>query len=305
VTTTHRIPLIIAAVLLALVGSGVAYPPTAAAASYHITGLEAVGGASGPDHRRVKKVTAACPLGKVIVGGGATGYERVDDEWRWTRYLTITQLEPGLLSDGRYTWTAAMEESGPGTSNPWMLMTSAHCINRPPLYALRQEMTPISSEPSKTVAATCPTGSKVIGGGAAIRSLADKEQVGLTMARVDALGGLTRTQAHAAPTAPTEPWGLLATAVCADGRIEGYEIRNATSSEDEDEWSRPIQIAEAGCSRGKEPLSTGGAVSDDLGGHATLGTIASYGLVIGHEPYPTNELWGFVLARLICVDIGQ
>jgi len=303
-TTTHRILLIVPAAILAVVGSGVGHPVPAAAVSYRITGLESAGGHAGPDHRPVKKVTAACPLGKVIVGGGATGYERVDGEWRWTRHLTITQLEPGLLADGRYTWTAAMEERGTGTSNPWMLLSSAHCVNRPPQYALRQEMTPISPEPSKTAAATCPTGTKMIGGGAAIRSLAEREQVGLTMARVDALGGLMRTQAHAAPTGTTEPWGLLATAVCADARIEGYEIRNAISSEDEDEWARPIQIAEAGCSRGRTPLSAGGAVSDDGGGRAALGTIASYGLVIGHEPYPTNQPWGFVLARLICAEVG-
>lgn len=305
-TTTRRILLLVTAATLALTGSGVVHPPPAAAVSYRITGMVGAAGHAGPDHRPVKRVTVACPLGKVIVGGGATAYEVVGDEWRWSRYLTITQLEPGLLIDGRYTWTGAMEESGAGVSNPWVLRVTAECADRPPQYALRQEMAPVSDEPSKTAAATCPTGTKVIGGGAAVRSLAEKRRVSLTMSRVDALGVLMRTQAHAAPRGTTEPWGLLATAVCADQRIEGYEIRNALSSgeDEEDKWSQPMQSAVAECSLGREPLSAGGAVSDDLGGYAGLGTVATYGLAIGHEPYPNNENWGFVLARLICADVG-
>ena len=34
------------------------------------------------------------------------------------------------------------------------------------------------------------------------------------------------------------------------------------------------------------------------------GSAATYGLVIGHEPSPTNENWGFVLAGLICAKAG-
>ena len=52
----------------------------------------------------------------------------------------------------------------------------------------------ISTAGFKEVAPACLPGRKMIGGGAAIRSLADQDRVGLTMARVDALGGLWKSQ---------------------------------------------------------------------------------------------------------------
>ena len=222
----------------------------------------------------------------------------------FTSRLSVTQLEPGLLTTGTYTWTATVEESGIGTNNPWYMVASATCADRPPGYDLEGESTPISTVGSKEAAPDCLPGRKMIGGGAAIRSLADQKRVGLTMARVDALGGLLRTQAHAAPLGAAAPWGLTATVVCAAENIEGYEIRDAISSDDPQDWSEEIQSASVTCSDGRYALTTGGALSTDAGGRATLGGIGSWGVTggsaIGHEPFPTTQQWGFVLARMVC-----
>jgi hypothetical protein len=76
------------------------------------------------------------------------------------------------------------------------------------------------------------------------------------MARVDALGGLLRARAHAAPLGAAAAWGLTATVVCAAENIEGYEIRNAISSNDPQDWSEEFQSASVTCSDGKYALTT-------------------------------------------------
>lgn len=282
--------------------------PRATDATYRITGIELKSGADpandNADHDPVKKVVLACPAGKVILGGGVTAYEFYDSQVRFTSRLSVTQLEPGLLTDGRYTWSATVEESGIGTNNPWRLVAIATCADRPPGYDLEGESTSISGTGSKEVAPDCLPGRKMIGGGAAIRSTADTKRVGLTMARVDALGGLLRARAHAAPLGAAAPWGLTATVVCADDNIEGYEIRDEVSSDDPLEWSQSIQSTSVTCPSDKLALTTGGALSTDAGGRATLGGIGAWGLnygtAVGHESYPTSQTWGFVLARTVC-----
>ncbi len=310
--TNHRSLAVAAAavsVLAAAAAIGITSPSTAttAAATYRITGIEAKFGSApatgSGNHDPVKTVTLACPAGKGILGGGVWAFEYQDGIPRFTSRLSVTQLEPGLLATGRYTWTATVEESGIGTNNPWRLVASATCADPPPGYDFESGSTRISTAGSKEVAPDCLPGRKMIGGGAAIRSLADQDRVGLTMARVDALGGLMRARAHAAPSGATKAWGLTATVICANQNIEGYEIRNAISSDDPADWSRSIQSASVTCPSDKLALTTGGALSTDAGGRATLGGIlagSNYGQAIGHEPFPTSQRWGFVLARTVC-----
>ena len=299
------------AALLATPALATAPPPavastTAAAATYRITGLELVAAADPDvDSDPVKKVVLTCPVGKVIVGGGATAYEFYDGRVHFTSRLSITQLEPGLLTTGRYTWSATVEESGIGTNNPWYMVAIATCADRPPGYDWEADSTPISTDASKQADPACRPNRKMIGGGVAIRSLADQKRVGLTTARVDALGGLLRTRARSAPVGAAAPWGLTATVICAAEDIEGYEIRDAISSDDPLEWSRSIQSAGVGCSDGKYALTGGAALSSDAGGRATLGgifTSDSYASVTGHESYATTQRWGFVLARMVCAN---
>ena len=308
VLTAAAVLAVTGATVGALSTAAAAPAPTAAADTYRITGIELRAGGDpandDADHDPVKKVVLACPAGKVILSGGVTAYEHYDGQVRFTSRLSVTQLEPGQLTDGRYTWSATVEESGIGTNNPWRLVAHATCADRPPGYDLEGESTSVSGAGSKEVAPDCLPGRKMIGGGAAVRSLADTKRVGLTMARVDALGGLLRARAHAAPLGAAEPWGLTATVVCAAENIEGYEIRNAVSSDDPQEWSQSIQSATVTCPSGKYGLTTGGALSTDAGGRATLGGIGSwgrnYGSATGHEPYATSQAWGFVLVRMVC-----
>jgi hypothetical protein len=230
-------------------------------------------------------------------------YEFYDGRVRFTSRLSITQVEPGLLTTGRYTWSATVEESGIGTNNPWYMVAMATCADRPPGYDWEADSTPVSTVGSKAADPGCLPDRKVIGGGVAIRSLADQVRVGLTTARVDALGGLLRARARSAPVGAAAPWGLTATVICAAEDVEGYEIRDAISSEDPQRWSESIQSAGAGCSDGKHALTTGAALSGDAGGRATLGGIFTsdgYGNVTGHESYATTQQWGFVLARIVC-----
>jgi hypothetical protein len=119
--------------------------------------------------------TADCPLGTVVVGGGASA---VDDAGATDGALPLTGLVP-LHSDrgDRYVATA---ELLPGISKPWALIAYAICAAPVPGYQLVSATTAVSSAPFKVIAARCPGGTATVGTGGTINNPAPRVWLQLT-----------------------------------------------------------------------------------------------------------------------------
>lgn len=292
-------------VVAALAASAPATAGAADAAPYRITGLERAGAqnpTSGvPNHTPVKKVTVACPPGKVVLGGAVSSTE-FPASGVSANQLALTQTEPGLLPDGRYTWSAKVAETSVGTPHPWRMQVIAICADRPPRYDLESASTDVSTNAVQETHAVCAGGRAVLGGGARVRSLAENPGVSLQVNRVDALGGLMRAQAAAHPRAGSAPeWGLTSVVICAD-KPSGWEMVNDLSTEPA---SAPVQDEDALCTGNRRTLSVGAALTADGDGRAGLHVVGAgvrRGFVRGVEHFPTNLNWGPVLVRMICAD---
>lgn len=273
------------------------------AAAYRVAGLEtrtARNPSVGlPNHVAVKKVTVACPRGKVVLGGEvvpqehtANGYPVFVDDSQ----LALAQSEPGILPDGRHTWTGKVAETSVGSPYRWNLTVTATCATPPPRYDLVSMSTDVSDDTVQEAHADCVDGRTVLGSGARVRSLADNPGVSLQVNRVDALGGLVRAQAAAHPSHAEPPqWGLTSVAICAD-RPSGWRHVNGLSPVDP---AVHTEVARVTCPAGTRALSPGGALSGHVNGRAGLTTLTT-ATTRGVEHFRSGDSWRPVLARTIC-----
>ncbi|MGH2944562.1 MAG: hypothetical protein ACRDLN_17505, partial [Solirubrobacteraceae bacterium] len=68
-----------------------------------------------------KSITATCPAGKTIVGGGGSASLSLTDK------LAIVQSEPGALTAGKATtWVVEAHEVN-GTNSSWTVSAKAIC----------------------------------------------------------------------------------------------------------------------------------------------------------------------------------
>ena len=68
-----------------------------------------------------KSITATCPAGKTIIGGGGSTSAAVNDD------IPIAQSEPGTLTSGKaVTWVVAAREIGSVSGN-WTVTAKAVC----------------------------------------------------------------------------------------------------------------------------------------------------------------------------------
>jgi hypothetical protein len=97
-------------------------PPGADGADGGIAGQEIVAGAASADNESAKTVTADCPIGKVVVGGGFRTSDVSDPA-----EIVITGSYP---SDAD-TWTATGSVDGTGGDRSYSLQAYAICANTP------------------------------------------------------------------------------------------------------------------------------------------------------------------------------
>ena len=187
--------------LLAAVGLNVAMAVPAAA----IPGLGNVSAATVIDSSVFKSVTAICPAGQRVIGGGAR--------------LTLTTGEVSIVymapNAGANGYEARAYEDFDGFAGNWGLVVTAICAPAPPGYAIVTAASPIGSPATASVTATCPAGLQVLGTGGAVipgrgvillTGIMPSPQVGptsVTVSGAEIAGGFIGT------------WNVQAWAICA------------------------------------------------------------------------------------------
>jgi hypothetical protein len=288
----------------------------AAAAAPKLTGVDYEVTYSAFDSRSPKHSVATCPAGKVVLGGGSDILPGGPDAP--APHVTLTQMEPYRTGNGRYEYSVRASETAPGTSKDWILSAYAICADPVSGYEIKNSVTPMSSASVQATAATCSTGKRVLGTGARINfpifidpdghPYDDPHGIGLQVQRADALGVLTRAQAHERPSGYSLNWQLLAFAVCGT-EPQGYVVKYAES---EDRLSETFKIAGLWCPGDRNVLNSGGAISNIAPGNATLyalppapsqdGKRLIGAVAAAYENTPTSANWDFIVAQAICAD---
>jgi hypothetical protein len=294
----------IAAVLL-LAGQVLTAPAASAAhaspAATYLKELERTSDLSTFGTQSPRSITAYCPPGKVIVGGGG----RVRERGTPTHRLTLTRLEPSIsivtptgIRQG-YQVTAATTD--PASAGFWAVEAYALCAL--PITGRHIVATTSTNlaDPMQAAAAVCPAGERVLGTGARINNKAG-HGVGLQVARSSASGDIARAQAHESADGFPGTWSVAAFAVCAP-EPSGYEVRTFISQE---RLSEPVKTVTAECSGNRYLIGAGAAVTKVASGSVTLEQIYPLAVnaleVHAAENAPTDENWDFIVATAICAD---
>jgi hypothetical protein len=300
------------AVLAVLAGHVVTAPAAAAVAAgparqaasgpaLWLQGLEKVVAVTAFSTESPKALTAYCPPGKVIVGGG--GWAR--ESGSQTHRLTLTRLEPSSriptptgVREG-YRVTAATTDPAPNGN--WLVEAYALCTLPIAGRHIVVASTTGGPHPVQTTAAACPAGERVLGSGARINN-PHGHQVGLQVTRASSPGDINRAQAQEDANGFPGPWNLLSFAVCAP-EPSGYEVRTFISQE---RLSEHVKTATAECSGNRYLIGMGGAITNVAPGNVSLERIDPVGSnavrVSAAENVPTNQDWDFIVATAICAD---
>jgi hypothetical protein len=199
-----------------------------------------------------KGLTATCPAGtRVISAGGDTtpGSGRV--------ILDMIRPDPTLT---KVTLHAREDETG--TSATWFLQAFVICAAAPPGLQLVTATSPVDSN-AKSAVATCPSGTRLLGGGA--ETTGASGQVLLTGIRPTALTTVT-AGAREDPTGTSANWSVTAYAICSTAA--GVRTISAASSSD----SGANKVATATCPPGMSVVGTFGAINSSAG-HVVLDAI--------------------------------
>ncbi len=187
--------------LLAAAGLTVVTAGSAAA----IPGLTNVPAATVLDSSTFKSITALCPVGQRVIGGGA----RLNLA---TGEVAITYLAPTATGDG---YTARAYEDADGFGGAWALQVIAICANTPPGYLIVTAASPMASPVTASVTASCPAGRQVLGTGGSV--FPGRGVVLLTGIIPSPAVGPTSVTATGAEVPPgfTGTWNVEAWAICA------------------------------------------------------------------------------------------
>jgi hypothetical protein len=228
------------------------------------------------DSEQLKSLVSECPTDLRATGGGADvvgggGQVRVDGSF------PLDDLDPGLTSVG---WFADALEDENGYAAAWFLRALAICAT--PLPGLQAVSTGDSdSSTTKSVTATCPAGTRVVGAGGGIVSDGPvRKQVVLEeLAPNAALTSVTAT-GHEDETGEDQEWFLFAQPVCANPP-PGLELVSAISP-----VNSSNKTVTATCPAGKNLLGTGADIDGGLG------------QVVLDEITPTAELTNVLVTGL-------
>jgi hypothetical protein len=303
---------LLGAVLTMTGTSATASTETPAQAAVPLTGLEKVSSPVVTDSTSPKEAKAVCPTGKKVVGGG--GWVNQQSTGTNPERLALTRLEPSddVLGTGTPTgrdgYIAAAAETSPGTTGVWWVQAYAICADASsvPGWELEAEFSQTLSEPVQQVTSGCDpadTHKRALGTGARIAVFSQGEVV-LQVARTDALGGLTRAQAHEDANGYSGTWWLGAYTICANTPA-GFEVAGDRSVE---ELSEAVKDATAPCtSSDTHLLSVGAAITNVAPGHVALQQVYPRGglrrmdaVAAENTPYTPN--WDFIVVRGICAE---
>jgi hypothetical protein len=251
--------------ILGLTGAAVAGGLVAATPAHAVLGTQVVEATSVSDSVAIKSVTANCPAGGVVYGGG--GYV----VGATAHNVRISGLRPMVNLVGLSGFQATATEDETGYVGAWAVQAFAICGPKLAGYQVVWQTSPSSSDSSRSATATCPNGKKVISTGATVAN--GGADVVLQLIVPNNNLDWVATNAYEDETGYNGNWQLTAYAVCANS-LQGLELVVATSPVDE----RAYKFAFVECSDGKDLLG--------LGGHA-FGGVPSFG-----ELY-LNAVYGF------------
>lgn len=201
--------------LLAVLAGAVAVAAPAQAAT--ITGRQLVQAVSASSDTPTRTQKVYCPTGKVIISGGAY----VDGH----HTIRIDMLRPD--SYGNFFEAGAHATYGRST---WRLYVYGICANPPAGLTYVTALPSASNAISQYAFAYCPSGKKVIGGGARVSPQAGRNVV-LDWSHPE--GGLLGWAAHSVvgQGGESDPWTTEAYAVCASpvGAHYEYDYTNPAS----------------------------------------------------------------------------
>lgn len=197
----------------------------AAGSALAIPGMANVTAASAVDSSASKAVTAFCPAGQRVTGGGA----RLTIT---TGEVSITRMAPTASGDG---FEAQASEDRDGFAGNWGLQVTAVCAPPPAGYTIVTATSAPASDVSATVTATCPSGAILLGSGAAVAPatggfvlLSNLTPLGLSSpTRVSALGSESR--GGFASNWTVQVWAICTAAISGHTVIGTDGAANSTS----------------------------------------------------------------------------
>jgi hypothetical protein len=266
----------------------------AAAPAQAVPGLTTITVVSSADSSPTRTVTATCPAGTVVIGGGGNAAPSwpYEDEGE----VFLTGLRPIVTGSGSgYRVTAT--EGKTGYSGDWYVVGYAVCAPAPAGLTYVSNTSSTNSESSRTVASACPSGTHVIGSGATINggdAYVSLQYVLPTPAELTHVAA----QAHEDINGYTGSWSLTSWAVCAN-RLRGLELIVAGPSEHR-------TAALALCPAPKKTHGVGGLITGAAGQVALGGTYPwalnagayAYGVPTGSGSSPPWTPYAFA----ICAD---
>jgi hypothetical protein len=294
-----------AAVGVMLVAAQVATQAPAAAAS-PLSELRRYSVSSLLNSEPTRNVTALCPAGKVIVGGGGRVVELGFPSPQPSHQLTLTQLEPSrsilTQSGNRHGYIVSAAETIPGTDNLWYIDAWALCAKPVAGLAIYEQQSGSSSDSVQATAVGCPTGQVVLGSGARITYPVSPggRGVALQVVRPSGTGDIARAQAHENPNGYSGSWMVTASAICAP-KPSGYQVVFGASL---DPSTSAVKTATSTCPGSLRMISAGAATSTIAPGNVSLTevnpqtdrTVQSKAT----ENFPTSQDWDFVVASAVC-----
>lgn len=191
-----------------LLGAQVVFGAQPAAA---LPGLQRIVERSATDSVSPKNVTALCPDGKRVIGGGGRVFAPAAAD---SSKVMVIRLEP-LNTVNQSGYIAGGVEVAPGITGDWWVEAVAICAPTPAGHEIVQaDTTPSSAATQQTLARCTSSGKRVFGTGARIQN--GGGQVTLQLTRADAGRGFARATAKEDADGFTGNWILSAFAVCAD-----------------------------------------------------------------------------------------
>lgn len=262
-TLTRRL----SAAALAL-GVAAATVLVAAAPAQAVPGLVRVSESSASNSSTSKSVTAQCPAGTTVIGGG--GYAG-----NLSGEVFVTGLRPVVSLFGTGYQTTASEDDT-GYAGNWDVSSHALCAPAPPGLEYRWVTSPAGSQSSRSATATCTAGKRVLGTGAVIND--GGRHVGLShVLPTPAVPTHVAAVAHEDETGYGGSWSITSWAVCADP-LPGYQRIVGTPT------TFPTS-ASVGCPPGTEIHGAGGYVNGGWGQVRLVGV------------YPVLLAGGYALAQ--------
>jgi hypothetical protein len=159
------------------------------------------------DSNSPKTVTASCPAGKRVIGGGG----RING----AQHVVLTRLQPVHDSTGATPdrYVVAASEDQIGFAGTWALQAYAICADPLPGLQIVSAISAAGSEPFQGVSASCPAGKLAVGAGGRINS--GGGQVALsTQAEGSSFSTRTTAAGMEDPDGFAGTWSVTAFAVC-------------------------------------------------------------------------------------------